>query len=143
MTVNVVLGILFLIVALVLLAGGAAMVTQKFPGNKYVGLQVPEARESKEIWDAAHKVTGFFVILASLAMAFAASFAFIAQGWVWVFPAVAVVAALASISVGANQGARTARILRANEKAQEQPSSKVDIAALREAANRADSRGNN
>lgn len=146
MTANYVVGIIFLVIALLLLGFGGAAASKRLPGNKFVGLHVAEVRESKEIWDAAHQVTGYYVILASVAMAFGAAFAFIADGWLWLGPAIGAVAALVSISVGANLGAKTASLLKHNEQAaQEDPAPKasptVDTDALRRAAFRADERG--
>ena len=54
----VVLGCVLAALAVVLLLVGALAWTRHLPGNKYVGIKVPEVRESREVWDAVHQFAG-------------------------------------------------------------------------------------
>lgn len=142
-TLNVVIGILFVVLMLAMLIPGFMAAAGKLPGNKWVGLHVPAVRKDESVWRQAHKVAGPFWVLAGVALAFGAAFAFIAQGWVWVFPVIAFVVAVVAASVGGNFGARAAVMV---EQAQEnqgepaQPKPQVNLDALRKAAGQADSR---
>ena len=82
-TLNVVVGIVFIVLTLLLLIPGALASTGKLPGNKWFGLHVPAVRKDRGIWDQAHKVAGPFWVLAGVALAFGAAFAFISSGWMW------------------------------------------------------------
>lgn len=138
-TLNVVVGIIFIVLALLLLVPGALAAAGNLPGNKWVGLHVPAVRKDRAIWNQAHKVAGPFWVLAGVALAFGAAFSFIAAGWMWVLPAVAVVAAVVAASLGGNFGARAAvAVEQAREKAEEEPKPAVNIDALRRAAGHAD-----
>ena len=138
-TLNVVVGIVFIVLTLLLLIPGALASTGKLPGNKWFGLHVPAVRKDRGIWDQAHKVAGPFWVLAGVALAFGAAFAFISSGWMWLLPAVALVAAVVAASLGGNFGARAAAAVeQAREKQAEEPKPAVNIDALRRAAGRAD-----
>lgn len=142
-TLNVVLGILFIIGALLFLIPGAMATAGKLPGNNVIGLRLPEVRKNESTWVAAHRVVGPFAMLAGVAMAIGAAFAFIAQGWVWVAPAIALVAAVAAFAVGGNYGARAAKLSDAalqqpDEPVEEEPAPQVNLDALRRAAGKAD-----
>ena len=101
-TLNVVLGILFLLVAVFFLVTGGMATAGKLPGNAVIGLRVPEVRKSESTWVQAHRVVGPFWVLTGLALAIGAAFAFIAHGWVWIAPVIALVAAIIALSVGGN-----------------------------------------
>lgn len=140
-TLNVVIGIVFAVLTLALFIPGALATAGKLPGNKWVGLHVPAVRKDQGIWDQAHKVAGPFWLLASLALAFGAAFSFIASGWMWVLPAVALVAAIVAASVGGNFGARAATMVEsAREEEPEPEKPAVNIDALRRAAGQADNK---
>lgn len=113
-TLNVALGVVFLVVALVFIIIGAAATAGKLPGNKVIGLRVQEVRANEATWVRAHRVVGPFWILAGVALAMGGAFALIAHGWVWVAPAIAVLAAGASLAVGGNFGAKTAALVDAS-----------------------------
>ena len=51
----VVLGCVLAALAVVLVLVGVLAWTRHLPGNKYVGIKVPEVRESREVWDAVHQ----------------------------------------------------------------------------------------
>lgn len=138
-TLNIVVGVVLLVLMLVLLIPGVMATTGKLPGNKYVGLHVPAVRKNQSIWTQAHKVAGPFWILGAVALGFGAAFAFIAEGWTWVFPVIALVAAVVAASVGGNAGARAAAMVeKAQNQEPEQPKPKVNLEALRRAAGQAD-----
>lgn len=138
-TVNVVVGTIFIVLALVLLIPGMMATAEKLPGNKYVGLHVPAVRKNESVWRQAHKVAGPFWILGGVALSFGAAFAFIAQGWVWLFPVIALVLAVVAASVGGNFGARAAVAVEEAQKAEPAaPKPQVNLDALRKAAGKAD-----
>lgn len=140
-TLNVVIGIVFAVLTLALFIPGALATAGKLPGNKWVGLHVPAVRKDQGIWDQAHKVAGPFWLLAALALAFGAAFSFIASGWMWVLPVVALVAAVVAASVGGNFGARAATMVeQAREEEPEPEKPAVNIDALRRAAGQADNK---
>lgn len=140
-TLNLVIGIVFAVLTLVLFIPGALATAGKLPGNKWVGLHVPAVRKDQGIWDQAHKVAGPFWLLASLALAFGTAFSFIASGWMWVLPAIALVAAVVAASVGGNFGARAATMVeKAREEEPEPEKPAVNIDALRRAAGQADNK---
>lgn len=142
-TLNTVLGIIFIVGALFFIITGAMATAGKLPGNKTIGLRVPEVRKNESTWVQAHKVVGPFWILTGVALAFAAAFAFIAHGWLWLAPSIAVVAAVVSLSVGGNFGARAAALVDAaldtpDPQPQAPAAPAVDVDALRRAAGHAD-----
>ena len=140
-TLNVVIGIVFAVLTIALFIPGALATAGKLPGNKWVGLHVPAVRKDQGIWDQAHKVAGPFWLLAALALAFGAAFSFIASGWMWVLPVVALVAAVIAASVGGNFGARAATMVEnAREEEPEPEKPAVNIDALRRAAGQADNK---
>lgn len=148
-TLNLVIGIIFLIAAVCFIVLGAIATAGKLPGNKTIGLRVPEVRKNESTWVQAHKVVGPFWILTGVALGLGAAFAFIAQGWGWIAPAIAAVAAVVSLSVGGNFGARAAALVDATIQAQSQEETAaeetaaapaVDLESLRRAAGHADER---
>ncbi|WP_394281783.1 SdpI family protein [Corynebacterium sp.] len=145
MTANLIVTILFIIVAVVLIVLGMLAATGRLKGNSYIGLRVREVRQEEAVWTQAHKVTGPFSILAGVALLFGAAFVWIASGWLWLAPVVAAVLAIIFLSVGGNMGARTAALLDQAQKAEPEPapqpeSPAVDLDALRRAAGQSDER---
>ena len=141
MTANLVVGIIYLVLAVVLVVVGAMSVAGKLPGNSIFGLRIAAVRKDKSIWDQAHKVSGPFVLFAGVALAFGAAFAFIASGWLWVAPVIALIIAVIALSVAGNFGARAATLIdaaRNHTAPQEQPAPQVNLDALRNAASKAD-----
>ena len=145
-TLNAVLGTIFIVLALVFLIVGAMATAGKLPGNNVVGLRVPEVRKNESTWRQAHRVVGPFWILTGVGLALAAAFAFIASGWLWIAPAIAVVASVVALSVGGNFGARAALLvddaLSTPDTPSEEPAAApaVDLGALRNAATQADNK---
>lgn len=143
-----IVGILLALFACALFVLGGLAFAKKLPGNNYVGIRVSEVRKSQEIWEAAHHVAGTFWLVGAVALTFGAFTAFIAAGWLWILPILSVVIALVAIGAGANVGARTAATLAVAEEADEQrqaeapaapPTAKVNMDALRRAAQQSDS----
>lgn len=153
MTANLIIAVLFLLVALVLIVVGAMAATGKLKGNSYIGLRVPEVRQEEAVWMQAHKVAGPFLIVAGVTLLFGAAFAWIASGWLWAAPVIAVIVALVFLSLAGNLGARSASLFAAARKAeQSEPKSEpkpeaeapaVDFDALRRAAGQADNPADN
>lgn len=147
-----VVGILFLILAAILLIVGALATMRKLPGNNVVGLRLAEIRKSREAWDNAHAVAGPFWALGGVALLFGGIVALRAQGWMWLIPAATFVIAVLVLSIGSNMGARAAYLWDQAHKddegcgdscncgdggsGEEAPS--VDVSAVRAAAERAD-----
>ena len=136
-TLNIVIGTIFALLAVVMLIPGIMATAEKLPGNKYIGLHVPAVRKNESIWRQAHKVAGPFWILSAVALAFGAAFAFIAQGWVWAFPVIALIFAVIAASIGGNFGARAAVAVEEAQQLPDEPAPKpeVNLDALRRAAN--------
>lgn len=142
---NLVAGVLLLILALALVVPGGMATAGKLPGNSFFGLRVPEVRKDKATWDQAHKVAGPLWIFSGAALAFAAAFAFMASGWLWLVPVLFFIAAVVGFSVAGNFGARAAALVDAVRADQENqpaenpaPAPQVNFDALRKAADRAD-----
>lgn len=141
---NLVVGIIFIVLAIALVIPGAMATAGKLPGNSFFGLRVPEVRKDKAVWDQAHRVAGPLWLFSAVALAFGAAFAFMAEGWMWVVPAVFALAALIGFSVAGNFGARAAALVDAARQeeaaapAADEPAPPVNLEALRRAAGRAD-----
>lgn len=145
-----ILAVILLVLAVALLLFGALSWARKLPGNAIFGLRVPEVRKSEEAWRAAHAAAGPIWTFGGVVLLFGALISFVATGWMWVFPVVAVVLALVAVSLGANAGARIASLHDAagddeaggcgencNCGAPAAPA-EVDVSALRRAAELAD-----
>lgn len=148
---NVLIGVILLVLALVLLVIGALAMTRKLPGNRVIGLRVPEVRKAKEVWDSSHAMAGPLWVFGGVTLLFGGLIAFVATGWLWILPPVSLVVALVAVASGANIGARTATILDAQRRKDEEgcgscsaeggcgcggnaPAPEVDLAAVRRAA---------
>lgn len=142
------IGVLLIIFAVFLLVIGALGWSQRLPGNKWVGLRIPEVRKSKEMWDTAHRIAGPAWTGAGVCMLIAGLVAFVASGWLWVIPALGFIAALALVGTGAGMAAHAVAILdtrataspepgvqccSAGDAADNAPGPKVDLGALRRA----------
>ncbi|WIM67663.1 SdpI family protein [Corynebacterium breve] len=144
MTANLIVGIILIVLGIGLLIPAIMATAGKLPGNNVIGLRIPEVRKDKSTWNQAHKVVGPFWLFSAVALLFGAAFAFIASGWVWIAPALAVILAIVFLSVGGNFGARAAilidkaRSAAENQPEQQEPAPQVDLGALRKAASKAD-----
>ncbi|MDO5032215.1 SdpI family protein [Corynebacterium sp.] len=101
-------GILFFILAFILLVVGGLATARKLPGNNVVGLRLVEIRKTKEAWDNAHAVAGPFWLLGGVALVFGGLVALRASGWMWLIPVVTFIVAVLALSIGSNMGARAA-----------------------------------
>lgn len=106
-------GIILGVLAVALLVIGFLGWKRRLPGNKYLGMRIPEVRKNKDVWDAAHQVAGpvWMVAAASLGVGSLLSFAAHNVPWLWLLVVLAVIGALVLISIGANFGAQTAHVL--------------------------------
>lgn len=144
-----ILGTVLLILAIALLVIGVLAWRRKLPGNPVIGIRVAEVRKSQEIWEAAHQVAGPLWLVGGVALVFGGLVAFRAEGWMWLLPVLAVLVALAAVGAGANIGARRAAAIDVAQKYEEEhapapaaPAPKVDMDALRRAADAADDKNN-
>lgn len=140
-----ILGTVLLILAIALLVLGLLAWRKKLPGNPVIGIRVAEVRKSQEIWEAAHQAAGPLWLVGGVALVFGGLIAFRAEGWMWLLPVLAVIVAVAAVGAGANIGARRAAAIDVAQKYEEEhapapaaPAPKVDMEALRRAANAAD-----
>ena len=152
-----VVGIIFLILAAVLIVVGGLATLRKLPGNNVVGLRLAEIRKSKEAWDNAHAVARPFWFLGGVALVFGGIIALRAEGWMWLIPALTFVVAILALSIGSNMGARASYLW--NQAHQEDEgcgdtcncgdgecggeAPAVDVSAARAAAERADNMNKN
>ncbi|MEJ5928512.1 SdpI family protein [Corynebacterium sp. H128] len=139
--------VLLLVLAAVAIVSGVLGWMKKLPGNGVIGLKVPEVRQSKEIWDAAHLTAGPMWFLAGVSLCFGGLAGLRGTGiGTLIVMAVAVFLAAVLAGIGANNGAKVAHLLGAANKetegcdgdcncgtdaAVEKPA--VDVAALRKA----------
>ncbi len=134
------IGVLFLILAALLLVVGGLATTRRLPGNNIFGLRVEEVRKDKETWDLAHAVAGPFWMLAGLALVFGGLVCFSPAGWTWILTLVTAVVAVLTVSIGANLGARAAHLQDLHNKEEANKPPAVDLNALRNAARKSDQR---
>lgn len=106
-----VVGTLLAIVAIALIIIGTLAWARRLPGNSYVGIRVPEVRKSQELWTTAHQVAGPLWVVGGIAAGIAATLCFAPSGWLHLMSAVAVLASILFVSIGANVGARAASLL--------------------------------
>ncbi|GAA1472436.1 SdpI family protein [Corynebacterium felinum] len=102
--------ILALLSVFLLIVGGLAW-TRHLPGNKYVGIKVPEVRKSKENWDTAHQFAGPLWVAAGAAMAIAAVPPFSGISWLLIFTLIGFIAALYFLGLGASLATRAAGVM--------------------------------
>lgn len=102
----IVLSVLLCVIGLAVLVTGVLAVTAKLPGNKWVGLRVPEARKSREMWDTGHRIAGPTWTGAGIALV-AAGLVSLQGGWMWVIAGLLLVGALFLIGMGAALAAQT------------------------------------
>ncbi|MDR7330564.1 SdpI family protein [Corynebacterium guangdongense] len=139
-----IVGIVLLLLAVILIVIGALAATRRLPGNSLIGIRVAEVRKDKEIWELAHQIAGPFWAIGGVSLLFAGFIAFRASGWGWLVPVVLVLVAVFFVGAGANAAARraaaidVAREVEKNNPATTPPAPKVDLNALRRAANASD-----
>lgn len=102
----IVLSVLLFILGAAVLVIGVLAVTAKLPGNRWVGLRIPEVRKNREMWDTGHRIAGPTWTGAGVAL-IAASVVGLQGGWLWVVSGLLVVGALFLIGMGAALAAQT------------------------------------
>lgn len=102
----IVLSVLLFVLGVAVLVTGVLALTAKLPGNKWVGLRVPEARKSREMWETGHRIAGPTWTGAGVAL-LAAGLVSLRGGWLWAVTALLVVGAVFLIGMGAALAAQT------------------------------------
>ncbi|MBG9274094.1 SdpI family protein [Corynebacterium diphtheriae bv. mitis] len=144
-----VLGVVLAVAALVVLVSGSLAWTRRLPGNPYIGIRVPEVRKSQEVWQSAHLVAGPLWTIGGVAMLMGSMLFIKGSGWLYAVAALAVIAGVMLVSVGANVGARAASLIDAQQDVEDaaestccssgnNPAPAVDVDAIRRAAHSAD-----
>lgn len=105
------LAAVLLILGVFLFVVGVLAATRKLPGNGIIGIRVPEVRKSRELWDTAHAVAGPTWIASGVSMLFAGMLSLTATGAMWIVVALAVVASLVLLGMGAGMGAHTVALI--------------------------------
>ncbi|MGN0097063.1 MAG: SdpI family protein [Corynebacterium sp.] len=102
----IVLSVLLFILGAAVLVTGVLAVTAKLPGNRWVGLRIPEVRKNREMWDTGHRIAGPTWTGAGVAL-IAAGVVGLQGGWLWIVSGLLVVGALFLIGMGAALAAQT------------------------------------
>ncbi|HIW91483.1 MAG TPA: SdpI family protein [Candidatus Corynebacterium avicola] len=102
----IVLSVLLFVLGVAVLVTGVLALTGKLPGNKWVGLRVPEARKSREMWDTGHRIAGPTWTGAGVAL-IAAGAVSLQGGFMWVIVGLLFVGAIFLIGMGAALAAQT------------------------------------
>ncbi|MBV7294326.1 SdpI family protein [Corynebacterium sp. TAE3-ERU12] len=115
--------VVLLVIALFVGVVAALAWTKRLPGNSYIGIRAPEARESKENWDITHQVAGPPWAAAAGAFLGSAALALLAtqpesSGWLWFFVVLIALVGVFMIGVGAAIGSHTIAILDTKRKAE-------------------------
>lgn len=107
------LGSLLAFAAAFTLIIGALAWARQLPGNKYIGIKVPEVRKSKEVWDTAHQFAGPLWVAAGVSLAVASAPPFSGVSWLLLISLIGTIAAVYFFGLGASIGARTAGVMEA------------------------------
>ncbi|AWT27465.1 MULTISPECIES: SdpI family protein [Corynebacterium] len=99
-----VLSVLLFILGVAVLVTGIMGLTGTLPGNRWVGLHVPEVRKSREMWTTAHRIVGPFWTGAGAAV-IVGGLVSLRGGWMWAVAVLLTVGALGLIGVGAANAA--------------------------------------
>ena len=102
-----IIGVILILLGIVIAVVGTMAITKKLPGNKWIGIHVPEVRKSRELWDLAHRVAGPSWLVAALAALAAGFVALAASGWMWFIVVGGTLASLVMLGIGAAMGAHT------------------------------------
>ncbi|AHW65633.1 Putative secreted protein [Corynebacterium glyciniphilum AJ 3170] len=102
----IVLSVLLFILGAAVLVTGVLAVTAKLPGNRWVGLRIPEVRKNQEMWDTGHRIAGPTWTGAGVAL-IVAGVVGLQGGWLWAISGLLVVGALFLIGMGAALAAQT------------------------------------
>lgn len=91
--------LLFLLGAAVLVTGLMGL-TGTLPGNRWVGLRIPEVRKSQEMWDTGHRIIGPFWTGAGIAILLGGLVS-LQGGWLWAVAVVLLVGGVLLVGIGA------------------------------------------
>ena len=100
----IVLSVLLFVLGIAVLVTGLMGLTGTLPGNRWVGLRIPEVRKSKDMWVTGHRIAGPFWTGAGVALLLGGLVS-LQGGWLWAVAGVLVIGALALIGVGAANAA--------------------------------------
>ena len=101
----IVLSVLLFVLGIAVLVTGLMGLTGTLPGNRWVGLRIPEVRKSKDMWVTGHRIAGPFWTGAGVALLLAGLVS-LQGGWLWwVVAGVLAIGALALIGIGAANAA--------------------------------------
>ncbi|MCS4490474.1 SdpI family protein [Corynebacterium sp. ES2794-CONJ1] len=141
------LGLLASACALIVIMSGVLAWTKNLPGNRFIGIKVPEVRASKDIWDHAHSLAGPLWVAAGVLIAIGSAPIYGGLSWLLTITAVSFIGALYMIGLGNSLAARAAGILRSNKESSSGcsgdccgggASTAIDLEAVRQAAKRSD-----
>ncbi|APT85727.1 SdpI family protein [Corynebacterium aquilae] len=111
-----ILGVLLLVLAVIQLGIGVAAWSGKLPGNNIIGIRIPEARASEEMWVLTHRIAGPLWTLGALSLGFGGLLAFVVSGYWWLLVMLAVVGWLVLMGMGAGMAANAAALIDASNK---------------------------
>ena len=108
----IVIPVITLVLAVCIAVVAGLAWSAKLPGNNWIGIRAPEARKSQENWDITHRVAGPPWAVSAVAFLGAAMLGFLAirpeaSGWMWLWYAVALLAGIAMLGIGAAIGSHT------------------------------------
>ena len=102
-----ILGVLLILLGIAVAVIGILAITKRLPGNKWIGIHVPEVRKSRELWDLAHRVASPSWLVSALAFIASGAISLTASGWMWFVVVGGVLAGMVMLGVGAAMGAHT------------------------------------
>ena len=108
----IVIPVITLVLAVCIAVVAGLAWSAKLPGNNWIGIRAPEARKSQENWDITHRVAGPPWAVSAVAFLGATMLGFLAirpeaSGWMWLWYAVALLAGIAMLGIGAAIGSHT------------------------------------
>lgn len=108
----IVIPVITLVLAVCIAVVAGLAWSAKLPGNDWIGIRAPEARKSQENWDITHRVAGPPWAVSAVAFLGATMLGFLAirpeaSGWMWLWYAVALLAGIAMLGIGAAIGSHT------------------------------------
>lgn len=100
----IVLSVLLFILGAAVLVTGLMGLTGTLPGNRWVGLRIPEVRKSEELWTTGHRIVGPFWTGAGVAVLLGGLVS-LQGGWLWIVAVVLLLGGLGLVGVGAANAA--------------------------------------